>query len=392
MIDIPAIQKALFEDQLDGWLLYDFHGSNPIARAIAKMDTISKLTTRRWYYFIPAKGEPRSLVHSIERESLGHLPGNSRLYAGRQQLKNGLASLVDGCHRIAMEYSPNCAIPYISRVDAGTIDAIRNLGLEIVSSGDLVQRFEAVWDDQALVTHREASARLHRIKDRAFEFINLHVAKNEPMNEFEVQQAMVNWFMEEGLVSDSPPVVAAQENSGNPHYLPTNTNFRTINQKEIVLLDLWGKLDVDGAVFADITWVGYTDSQVPSDYSSVFNVAREARDAAISLVTDATLAGRELQGWEVDRAARTVIQLAGFGDYFVHRTGHSLGASVHGNGVNMDNYETQDNRRLIPGTGFTIEPGIYFDRFGIRTEINMHVGTHEAIVTGPLQTEIVSIG
>lgn len=391
-IDINTIQAALREDGLDGWLLYDFHGSNPIARAVLAMDATAKLTTRRWYYLIPANGEPRALVHAIERESLAHLPGNRQLYAGRAQLEAGLAALVGRCRRLAMEFSPDCAIPYVSRVDAGTVDVIRRHGVDVVSSGDLVQRFEAVWDEEALATHREASQRLYRVKDRAFELIRNRLAGPVPLNERDVQQEMGSWFQEEGLVSDSLPVVAAQANSGNPHYLPTKTSSRAIGPEEIVLLDLWGKLEVPGAVFADITWVGYTGSAVPKEYASVFSVAREARDTAIDLVKDAARTGRDLRGWEVDRAARSVIDTAGFGEYFVHRTGHSLGEAVHGNGVHMDDFETRDDRHLLPGTGFTIEPGIYFDRFGVRTEVNMFVGPSEATVTGPLQGHIVSLG
>ena len=391
-IDINTIQVALREDGLDGWLLYDFHGSNPIARAVLAMDATAKLTTRRWYYLIPADGEPRALVHAIERESLAHLPGNRQLYAGRAQLEAGLAALVGRCRRLAMEFSPDCAIPYVSRVDAGTVDVIRRHGVDVVSSGDLVQRFEAVWDEEALATHREASQRLYRVKDRAFELIRNRLAGPVPLNERDVQQEMGSWFQEEGLVSDSLPVVAAQANSGNPHYLPTKTSSRAIGPEEIVLLDLWGKLEVPGAVFADITWVGYTGSAVPKEYASVFSVAREARDTAIDLVKDAARTGRDLRGWEVDRAARSVIDTAGFGEYFVHRTGHSLGEAVHGNGVHMDDFETRDDRHLLPGTGFTIEPGIYFDRFGVRTEVNMFVGPSEATVTGPLQGHIVSLG
>lgn len=389
-IDIEAIQHALRDDQLDGWLLYDFHGSNPIARAVVAIAS-DTLTTRRWYYLIPAHGQPRALVHTIEQHSLEHLPGDRLLYAGRDQLERALANLVGGHRRLAMEYSPMCAIPYVSRVDAGTVDVVRGLGVTVVSSGDLVQRFEAVWDDEALATHRDASTRLYRIKDRTFALIAERIKTGAPLNEREVQQTMVGWFQDEGLVSDSAPVVAAQENSGNPHYLPTATNSRAIRPNEIVLIDLWGKRDTAGAVYADITWVGYTGSPTPSEYTSVFRCATDARDAAVSLVGDATGSSRELRGWEVDRAARTVIDTAGFGDHFVHRTGHSLGEAVHGNGVHMDDYETRDDRRILPGTGFTIEPGIYFSEFGVRTEINMYVGKTTASVTGPLQKELVAL-
>ena len=389
--DPSAIQLALREDDLDGWLLYDFHGSNPVARRIAGLNRTAKLTTRRWYYLVPASGTPRALVHRIERDTLAHLPGKRRIYSGRAELEAGLADLVQGVRRVAMEYSPACAIPYLSRVDAGTVERIRSLGAEVVSSGDLVQRFEAVWDDAALETHRTASRHLHVIKDRTFELIRHRVATGT-LTEYEVQQKMVEWFEQAGLVTDCPPVVAAQESSGNPHYLPTAADHRPIRPGQIVLLDLWGKLDRQGAVYADITWVGFTGSHVPAEAAAVFGAARAARDAAIALVADRVRGGRPVSGWEVDRAARKVIGDAGYGDRFVHRTGHSLGEEVHGNGVHMDDYETHDERRLIAGTGFTIEPGIYLDDFGVRTEINMHVGTVEAAVTGPLQTEIVPLG
>ena len=389
--DLSAIQRALREDGLDGWLLYDFHGSNPIARRVAGLAGNGKLTTRRWYYLVPASGEPRALVHGIERHSLAHLPGSRRIYAGRTELEAGLDSLLRGMRRIAMEYSPACAIPYVSRVDAGTVERVRSLGAEVVSSGDLVQRFEAVWDDAALASHRTASGHLYSIKDRAFGLIADRVAGGA-LTEYAVQQAMAEWFADAGLVTDCPPVVAAQESSGNPHYLPTAEDHRPIRRGQVVLLDLWGKIDRPGAVYADITWVGFTGARVPPKAAAIFGAAREARDAAVSLVAGRVGAGRPISGWEVDRAARDVIDAAGYGDRFMHRTGHSLGEEVHGNGVHMDDYETRDERRLIAGTGFTIEPGIYLDDFGVRTEINVYVGGAESAVTGPRQAEIVPLG
>ena len=390
-LDIQAIQAALRQDGLDGWLLYDFHGSNPIAQAVVQVDTTTKLTTRRWYYLIPATGEPRSLMHAIEPASLAHLPGTQLLYAGHQQLRDGLSTLLSGCDVLAMEYSPNGAIPYVSRVDAGTVDAIRALGVRVVSSGDLVQRFEAVWDEAQLATHRAASDRLYRIKDRAFGFIRERLESDVPVSEFEVQQAMVGWFRDAGLISDSPPVVASQQSTGNPHYLPTEQQCRPIERDNIVLLDLWGKLDTFSSVYADITWMGYTGVHVPAEFVAVFDIARAARDSAIARVQHASRTQEDLRGWQVDRAARDVIDAAGMEQYFVHRTGHSLGEAVHGNGVHMDDYETHDDRRVLPGTGFTIEPGIYQDAFGVRTEINMYVGQRDAQVTGPVQTEIVPV-
>jgi Xaa-Pro aminopeptidase len=313
------------------------------------------------------------------------------VYAGRQALDEGLTRLVSGVRRVAMEYSPNNAIPYVSRVDGGTIDAMRSRGIEVVSSGDLIQRFEAVWSEDAISTHLAASEKLYRIKDRAFETIGRRVKKSERPTEYEIQQLMSQWFREEGLVSDAEPVVAAQENAGNPHYMPPLEGSRPIDADELVLLDLWGKLDRPGAVFADITGVGFTGAVVPHSASKAFAAIREGRDAAIDFVQSAVGAGRDVRGWEVDRVARATIERAGFGANILHRTGHSLGEEVHGNGVHIDDYETHDDRRLLPGTGFTIEPGVYFDTFGVRTEINMVVRERSAEVTGPRQHEIVPL-
>jgi Xaa-Pro dipeptidase len=388
-LPIPAVQRALKKDGLDGWLLYDFHGSNPIATRLTDLAASNKMATRRWYYLVPAEGSPRGLVHAIERHNLDGLPGEKRPYAGREQLASGLKELLHGMKRVAMEYSPGNAIPYVSRVDAGTVEAVRQLGVDVVSSGDLVQRFEAVWSDEALTTHRAASERLYRIKDRAFQLLSERAGRG--LTEFDVQQAMVGWFSDEGLVTDSPPCVAAQENSGNPHYQPTNAVTRSIGANELVLLDLWGKLKAPGAVFADITWMGFTGSAVPDKYARVFAAARDGRNAGVEAVKRAVAEGRELRGYEVDRATRDVIDRAGYGAQFIHRTGHSLGQEVHGNGAHMDDYETHDERRLIAGTGFTIEPGIYSQEFGVRTEVNMFVGEGTAEVTGPMQTEIAPL-
>jgi Xaa-Pro aminopeptidase len=390
-LPLPAVQRALAEDGLDGWLLYDFNGSNPIAARLADLASSSKMTTRRWYYLVPAKGEPRGLVHKIERHNLDHLPGEKRAYAGREELAAGLRQMLTGLKRVAMEYSPGNAIPYVSRVDAGTVEAVRESGVDVWSSGDLVQRFEAVWSDEALTTHRRASDSLYRIKDRAFDLVRKAVAGGEPLTEFDVQSAMVEWFEDEGLVSDASPNVSAQENAGNPHYHPSRDIHRAIRPGELLLLDLWGKLRTPGAVFADITWMGFTGPRVPAEYVAAFAAIRDGRDAAIDLVQSAVRDGREIRGFEVDRACRAVVERAGFGLEFIHRTGHSLGETIHGNGVHMDDYETHDDRRLIPGTGFTIEPGVYTDRYGLRTEINMFVGEREAQVTGPVQTEIVTL-
>jgi Xaa-Pro aminopeptidase len=387
-LDIPAIQRTLALDRIDGWLLYDFHGSNPIAVALAGL--AGAHTSRRWYYLIPASGTPRKLVHAIEPFVLDPLPGAKTTYAGRRQLEQSLTDMLREAKVVAMEYSPECAIPYLSRVDAGTIDLIRRLGLRVVSSGDLVGRFEAAWNAAQIATHRAASEKLYRIKDRAFEYVGAKLGAGDALHEYEVQQAMVGWFKDDGLVSDTPPLVAAQENAGNPHYALTRERSRPIRPDELLLLDLWGKLDQPGSVYADITWAGFAGDP-PPDIARAFGVIVAGRDAAIKKVKTAVAARQPVHGWEVDRASRDLITAAGYGDQFIHRTGHSLGEQVHGNGVHMDDYETHDDRRLVAGTGFTIEPGIYTPAFGVRTEINMVVGETSAEVTGPCQETLVRI-
>jgi Xaa-Pro aminopeptidase len=390
-LDVAAIQRALAADGLDGWLLYDFHGSNPIAAQLAGLAGGGHMTTRRWYYLIPAAGQPRALVHAIERRNLDHLPGTKAIYAGRQQLESGLAQLLSGMRRVAMEYSPNCAIPYVSRVDAGTAEAIRGRGVEIVSSGDLVQQFEATWTAAQLTSHRLASEALYRIKDRAFEWTAAALAAGKAQTEYDLQQAMVGWFEQEGLTSDSAPVVAIGPSAGNPHYLPTAGDNRPIVPDEVLLLDLWGKTKDAGAVFADITWVAATSADVPPEAAKAFQAVAAARDAAVQVVQEAAANGRDLRGWQVDRQAREVLETSGYGSRILHRTGHSLGENVHGNGTHLDDYETHDDRRLLPRTGFTVEPGLYFENFGVRTEINVYRGEREALVTGPRQMEIVTL-
>lgn len=390
-VDVPAVQEALRAQSLDGWLWYDFQGSNPIARKLAGLDTGGHLTTRRWFYLVPASGEPRALVHAIEQHNLDALPGAKIAYAGRTQLEAGLARVLEGMRRVAMEYSPQGAIPYVSRVDAGTLDMVRGLGVDVVSSGDLVQRFEAQWSAAAIESHRRAADRLYRVKDRAFDEAARRVRDGEALTEYDLQQRMVAWFEAEGLISDSAPNVSAQENAGNPHYLPGPGSARRIGANELLLLDLWGKLADPGAVYADITWVGFTGARVPDEMTRAFAAVRDARDAAVDAIVAAAAAGREIRGFEADRAARAVLERAGYGAHVLHRTGHSLGETVHGNGAHLDDYETHDDRRLLPGTGFTIEPGLYFDHFGVRTEINMVWGPTGPEVTGPRQQDIVSL-
>ncbi len=390
-IDIGAVQRALKAEGVDAWVLYDFQGSNPVSYRLAGMGGGGHLATRRWFYLIPQAGEPRALVHAIERHNLDHLPGTKIVYAGRQQLERGLGQLLGGAKKVAMEYSPMCAIPYVSRVDAGTIELVRSAGAEVVSSGDLIQQFEARWSDAAIATHRTAADKLYRIKDRAFEEVARRLRDKEPTTEYDIQQKMVGWFTDEGLVAESAPNVSAQENAGNPHYLATAAEHRIIRENELVLLDLWGKLRQPGAVYADITWIGFTGAAIPEPMTRAFAAICGARDAAVSAVEDAAKARREIRGFEADRAARKVLIDAGYEDAILHRTGHSLGENVHGNGAHLDDYETHDERRLMPGSGFTIEPGLYFKDFGVRTEINMVWTANGPEVTGPRQKAILSL-
>ncbi|MCC7009303.1 MAG: aminopeptidase P family protein [Acidobacteria bacterium] len=388
-LDIGKVQEQLRTDGLDGWLLYDFHGQNAIAAKLAGL--AGRHTTRRWFYFIPADGAPRKLVHAIEPGVLDELPGEAETYAGREELASRLRALLAGAPVVAMEYSPDNAVPYVSRVDAGTVEFIRGLGVRVVSSGDLVGRFEAAWNNEAIASHRAASEKLYRVKDRTFELLEARLGAREPLHEFEVQQTMAEWMQSEGLVTDALPIVAVDEHTANPHYSPTRDQSGRIGSGSLVLLDLWGKLDRPGAVYADITWMGYS-GDAPAEIHTAFALVVAGRDAAVRLVQSRVEEGRPVRGWEVDRAARQVIADGGYGAAFIHRTGHSLGEGVHGNGVHMDDFETHDDRRLLEGTGFTIEPGIYTPAFGVRTEINVVVGARTVEVTGPRQHELVRIG
>jgi Xaa-Pro aminopeptidase len=390
-LDIAAVQRALSEDGVDAWLLCDFRGGNQIAAKLVGLTSTKKLASRRWYYLIPQRGEPRGLVHAIERHNLDHLPGRKLIFSHRQSLTEGLRELLAGVRRVAMEYAPGLSNPYLSRVDAGTIEAVRELGVEVVSSGDLAQRFEGLWDARALELHRQASERLYRVKDKAFEEIRRRLAQAAPTTEFDIQQAMLRWFAEEALVTDSDPNVSAQENAGNPHYQPTAEAHRAIGPNEVVLIDLWAKRPDEGAVYADITWVGFTGPSVPAPVVRAFDAVARARDAAAAFVQERVRAGEGVRGYEVDAAARRVLESAGYARDIWHRTGHSLGEDVHGNGVHMDDYETHDERRLLSGTGFTIEPGIYFPEFGVRTEINMFVNGKDALVSGPVQERVLTL-
>jgi Xaa-Pro aminopeptidase len=392
MFNLAAVQSAIGQSGFDGWLLYDFRGLNILARRVIGLPEQAMLS-RRWFYFVPAQGEPRKLVHRIEPHALDHLLGAAHSYMRWQELEAGVAALVRGAHRVAMEYVPRNANPYVSRVDAGTIELVRSCGVEVVPSGDLVQRFEACWDDEQWAMHQEAARHTRSAFDVAFAFIAERVHRNGSVRETEVQQRIVDHFAQHGLVADHPPICAVGPHSGDPHYEPRPGADGTIRAGDFVLIDLWGKLNRPRAVYSDLTWTGFVGKEVPADYEKIFRVVAAARDAAITRVREAFANHRPLQGWEVDQAARQVIEQAGYGSYFCHRTGHSIGQEVHGNGANMDNLETREERRVLPRTCFSVEPGIYLPEFGVRSEVNVFVDAKEQVhVTGGSpQTQVLAV-
>lgn len=390
MPEIKSIQNELRAQKLDGWLFYDHHHRDAIAARILGLTTNGKVT-RRWFYFIPAKGTPSKLVHRIEACGLDSLPGRKIEYSGWEELHKGLGKILTGAKSIAMQYSPQNDIPYIGLVDAGTIELIRKLGKKVHSSADLVQEFEAAWTPEQLVSHRAAGQIIHRVTQQAFSRAGDFVREKKPLTEYDLQQWMVEQFRGQHVVTDGELIVGVGPHAGNPHYEPAATGSSPIQEGDLLLLDIFGKLDRPGSVFYDITWMGYLGASVPAKYVKIFQIVRCARDAAIEFVTKSISAGREIHGWEVDRACREVIRKAGYAKYFTHRTGHSIGQDVHGNGANMDGMETRDNRRIVPHTCFSVEPGIYLPEFGVRSEVNMYIGDGKAEVTGPMQQEIIPI-
>ena len=390
---VAAIQRALQEmDGLDGWLFYDFRGSDPLAYRVLLLDP-GRHVTRRWYYWIPVTGEPVKLLHRIEPHVLDELPGQAQLYVSWEQQRALLSSLLRSRRHIAMQYSPLNAVPYLARVDAGTIDLIRSFGLDVVTSADLVQRFEAVWTDRQLESHRYATEALRRIVDEAFAHVGASITKGRELTEYGLQQFILARIHDAGMTTSSAPIAAIDAHSADPHYGPVESNSAPITRENLLLIDLWAKRTEPGSVYGDITWTGYTDKQAPAKQRMIFDHVRRGRDAALSFVWEQVASGRFPFGWEVDDVCRNVIRESGYGDCFVHRTGHSIGEEVHGNGANIDNLETQDGRRLMARTCFSIEPGIYLPgEFGIRSELDVYVSEREALVYGqPLQTDIVPI-
>jgi Xaa-Pro dipeptidase len=389
-MNLAAIQEQLKKQQLDGWLFFDHHKRDPLAYRVLGFQPASHVT-RRWYYWIPAAGEPRGLVHRIESARLDSLAGEKIRYSSWSEQTGGLRTLVGDAKRVAMQYSPLCAIPYVSMVDAGTIELVRSLGVDVVSSAELIQYFEARWSAEALESHLEAGRRVDRVRAQAFEMIREITRGGGTVQEFAVAQFVRDGFAKAGLYAEDGPIVGVNAHAADPHYEPTAETTAPIASGDLVLLDMWAKLNQPGAVYYDITWTGFCGDRPSDAMHEVYSVVSGARDAAIARVKDAVAAGRELRGFEVDDAARGYIAGRGYGEFFVHRTGHSIGEEVHGNGANMDNLETHDERRVAPWTCFSIEPGVYLKDFGIRSEVNMFVGDSEARVTGEIQRELVII-
>lgn len=389
--DLAAVQAAIREFGFDGWLLYDFRGLNVLALRVLGIPEDS-IGSRRFFYYVPAEGEPQKLVHRIEAGVLDHLPGEKTVYLPWQELHAGLKKIVSDAKTIAMEYSPNNANPYISRVDAGTVELVRQSGAEIASSGNLIQYFEARWTEEQWKLHLQADELNQAAFDLAWKFIADNVRNGKTIRETDVQDYVMDYYAKNNMTTYHPPIVGAGPNSGDPHYAPTKGSDREIKEGDFVLLDMWVKMDVPKGVYSDVTKVGYIGDSVPENFTKVFNIVAAARDAGIELVKSAFESGRELQGWEVDRVTRDVIEEAGYGEYFIHRTGHNIGQETHGNGAHMDDLETKEERLVMPKTCFSIEPGIYLNDFGVRCEIDVYVDENSTVhVTGGVQSEVTPV-
>jgi Xaa-Pro aminopeptidase len=390
-MNITEIQKAIREAGLDGWLFYDFHNRDPIAYHILNLD-FGKLTSRRWFYFIPAEGEPVRLCHRVEPEKLNGLPGRLIFYLSWRELRDLLKDILGAPKTVAMQYSPGNNIPYVSMADAGTVELVRGFGHTVVSSADLVQIFEAVIDDAGYRSHLQASENVYRIKDEAFNEIESALKQRKKITEYDIQQFIVRRFQEEGLTCQGEnPIVGVNDHPANPHFEPTSANTYPIKKGDAILIDLWAKQNEKDAIWADITWCGYAGSAPPEKYVEIFNTVCNARNAGLEYIRGRLKNDEPCCGWQVDDAVRSVIRDAGYGERFIHRTGHSIGREVHGNGANIDNLETKEERRLIPGLCFSIEPGIYLPgEMAVRTEIDVFISpNHEALVSGTQQESLI---
>ena len=391
-MNLQQIQTALREQHVDGWLFYDHHHRDPIAYRILGLSE-SLHVSRRWYYFIPTEGTPRKLTHRIESGKLASLPGSGHLYSSWQELEDGLRTMLEPYKKLAMQYSPRNAIMYVSLVDAGTVEVLRDMGKTIVSSADLVSRFEAVLTPEQIASHYQAQQHIDKIVGAAWKHIGarLRSGNGAPLNEYEVMVWLQEAMRRAGIAEGYGPNVSVNANSADSHYEPTSAVSKQIKEGDFLLIDIWGRMDRPGTCFYDITWTGVVGREPNQRERQVFSVVAQARDAAIKIVQEAFAAGKPLAGWQADDAARSVIRSAGFGEYFTHRTGHSISTETHGNGANLDNLETHDERLILPYTCFSVEPGIYLKEFGVRSEVNMLTEPGRAVVTGPIQTELVRI-
>ncbi|MBU8920538.1 MAG: M24 family metallopeptidase [Bacteroidales bacterium] len=393
-MDLQAIQKALKEKGVDGWLFYDFHNRDHLAYRILGLD-FEKMTSRRWFYFIPAEGEAVRLVHRVEMSKLDSLPGKKVYYHPWEELHAKLREILGEPKSIAMQYSPLNNIPYTSIVDAGTVELIRSCGHEVVSSSDLVQLFEAIIDEDGYQSHLKACDIIQGIKNEAFAQIDSAIKEGRDVTEYEIAQYILRRFDEEGIdPGHDIPIVGANDHPANPHFEPTEDGSYTFKKGDCVLIDLWGKCKEPGSIFYDITWCGFIGTDPPAKYVEIFNTVRDARIAAVEFVRKCFAEDRPCFGWEVDDACRNVVKEAGYGDYFIHRTGHSIGEEVHGNGVHIDNLETKDERQLVPGICFSIEPGIYLEgEMATRSEIDLFITLDgEVVVAGDEQTDLILMG
>ena len=386
-MELEKIQQEIRNQKLDGWLFFDHHNRDMLAYRVLGLP-VGKGPSRRWYYMIPAQGEPMGMEHRIERGQLGTLPGERIPYSSWTEQLAALRKLTSGMTRVAMQYSPMCAVPYVSMVDGGTVELVRSLGVEVLSSAELIQVFEARWTPEALESHLEAGRRVDRVRAGAFALIHERTRNGARLQEVEVKDFVRKGFADAGMITDSGPIVGANANASNPHYEPSAEITSPIRSGDWVLLDMWAKLDQPGAVYYDITWTAFCGDSPSDEIRTVYNTVTGARDAGIKRVQEAIAQGHRLCGFEVDDAVRGYIDSRGFASFFTHRTGHSIGQEVHGNGANMDNFETHDDRRVMPWSCFSIEPGVYLPHFGVRSEINMFVGDSEAIVTGEIQREM----
>lgn len=389
-MNLKAIQQELKKANLDGWLFYDFHNRDHLAYKILGLE--NKHTTRRWFYFIPAKGEPKKLVSAVEATKLDSLPGKKFVYLPYEEQHKLLKKILGSSKKIAMQYSPKNNIPYVSLVDAGTIELIKSFGVKVVSSADLISIFEALIDEKGYQLHKEAQRDIDEIRKLAFQKIREAINSGQKLTEYELQQFILEKFRERNLYTNAEPIVGINDHPSDPHFEPKPDGYY-FKEGDTVLIDLWAKKNVEGGIYYDITWVGYVGHNPPEKYVKIFEVAKNARDAAIKFIQESLSKKKKIYGWQVDDVCRNVIKKAGFGKYFIHRTGHSIGEETHGNGPNIDNLETKDERELMPGCLFSIEPGIYLPgEMAVRTEVNVFIHKdYTAEVTGEIQNEIVLI-